>query len=170
MPEIFALLRTFAPQNSQKDRLRNRKNPQTTGPRRRGSVHPEKFRPNAFRLHGSKFFPAKNFRPESWYRRIVFAGKAGFFPARNLKNQKIYRLKVEKSQKKLARKLKKDGSSTTNSLHRRESQDMAMKWSCWRGSVLLYNFGDNPADIGHGFAEYAKHMEDFAALQAPTVQ
>ena len=61
-----------------------------------GSISPEKFPPIAFRWHGSKFCPPKNFRPEIRYGRIflprnflgrIFSGlkieKPEIFPAEN---------------------------------------------------------------------------------------
>jgi len=57
------------------------------------------FQPIGSCPHDLKFFPGKIF-----WREILFTG---FFPARKLKNPKIFRSKVEKRKKKLARKLEK---------------------------------------------------------------
>jgi len=91
-PGIFLLARTFAPKNSKKIAAKAGKSALCCRLYDEGSAGiPKWIRPIISRLHGLKFFPAKNF----WFESLW----AGFFSARNLKILKIFRSKVEKRKK-----------------------------------------------------------------------
>jgi len=97
------LVRTFAPKNFKKIAANAGKTAHCCRLYDEGSAGiPKWIRPIISRLHGLKFFPAKNF----WFESLW----AGFFSARNLKKEKKVGAKVGK----------KDVSSSTNSLLRRE--------------------------------------------------